>query len=173
MFETIARSNRFRRLFIFRNTYGAWVGGAIFVMALSIGIWRQIVTDAKERAREDNPISQRGIGLHRDIDAFYADLSVRHALKRDNDATAIVEKYIPIGTTFEEAERVLRAAGCQVSIEPYIGLAPIEEQKRLSHVDANLEVSGLTFFVELYPPKPNEYSAVANLRASLLAGPFS
>jgi hypothetical protein len=173
MFETIAGSNRFRRLFIFRNTVGAWVGGAIFAITLSIGIWRQIVTDAEERAREDNPISQRGIGLHREIDAFYADLSARHALKQDNDVTAIVEKYIPIGTTFSEAERVLRAAGCHVGIEPYIGLAPIDEQKRLSHVNAKLEVSGLTFFVMLYPPKPNEYSVVTNISASLLAGPFS
>lgn len=172
MFETIAGSNRFRRLFIFRNTFGAWVGGAIFAITLSIGIWRLIATDAEERAREDNPISQRGIELHREIDAFYADLSARHAVKQDNDVTAIVQKYIPIGTPFGEAEGVLRAAGCQVGIEPYIGLAP-EEQKRLSHVDAKLHLSDLTFFVMLYPPKPNEYSVVTNLSASLLAGPFS
>jgi hypothetical protein len=172
MVERIVGSSRFRHLLIFRNTFCAWVGGAVVAITLGIGIWRQIATHAEERAREDNPISKKGIALHREIDAFYSDLSARHAVKQDNDVTEIVQKYIPIGTPFREAERVLRAAGCQVGIEPYIGLAP-EERKRLSHVDAKLELGGLTFFVMLYPSKPNEYDVVTTLSASLLAGPFS
>jgi hypothetical protein len=166
-------SNRFRSFFIFRNSFGAWAGGAIFAITLSIGIWRHIVADTENSAREDNPISQKGIELHREIEAVYADLSARHAVKQDNDVTAIVQKYIPSGTTFEEAERVLKAAGCQVSIEPYTGIVATDEQKRRSHVDARLDVNGLTFFVMLYPPRPNEYSVITNLSASLLAGPFS
>jgi hypothetical protein len=51
MFKTIADRNRFRRPFTWRNCVSAWAAGPIFAVTSSIGICRQIVSDAEPRAR--------------------------------------------------------------------------------------------------------------------------
>jgi hypothetical protein len=117
-------------------------------------------------------IGRRGHALHGEIVAAYADLNARHAVKADNDVKVIVLKYIPIGITFDEAENILRAAGCEVGIR-YAGMVnsviPLEEQIGRRRVDARLGMDfAELFFVSLFPRGPNDYSGVGNLSASII-----
>jgi hypothetical protein len=72
----------------------------------------------------------------------------------------------------------LRAAGCEVGYEPAVATLPIDEQRRLGHIDAKLGMShglsdiGREFFVALYPQTPIKYDLVARVDASIIQQNF-
>ncbi len=66
-------------------------------------------------------LKQRGAQLRADIDLTYKQLRASKSLKNTvhdgNDVTAIVLQYIPIGTPFDDAEAIFRAAGCTFGLQ--------------------------------------------------------
>jgi hypothetical protein len=64
---------------------------------------------------------QKGQDLRHEIRGIYADLKRKHALgspMKGIDVTDDVMKYIPIGTSFDAAEAILRDAGCEIGRRP-------------------------------------------------------
>jgi hypothetical protein len=63
-----------------------------------------------------------GRTLRHEIKTIYADLKKRHALSSPtsggNDVTDVVLEYIPVGTSFDAAETILRSAGCKIDAHP-------------------------------------------------------
>lgn len=129
------------------------------------------------RSLTDSVISKRGAELKGELEATYQDLKSRKALTNDNDVTAIVIKYIPIGTTFDDAEAILRAAGCLVgnpSQHQDVPTRPYAERMRLSTVDGSLPMNhgildiGRKFVVQLFPQTPTDYTIVDRVEASII-----
>jgi len=127
---------------------------------------------------QDLDVAQRGASLRREINAAYADAKSRNAFVHGGyDVTSIVSKYIPAGTTFNEAEQVLRAAGCRVSAHSADftrGGDSIDERIRLSSVVATRDMSrgiwdmGYSWAVSLSPNQPGDYDVVAKMSSSIV-----
>jgi hypothetical protein len=128
----------------------------LFAMLVAGQVWLHVTA---ERAPH-SAIERRGMALRKEIEAIYADRIARRVLKRDSDVTSTVLKYIPIGTTFDDAERILRAAGCEVGFR-YAG--PVDGRFALEFEEG--------FFVQLFPRGPLDYSTVEKLSASIIFTP--
>lgn len=118
-------------------------------------------------------ISQRGGALHKEIIHTYADLRARNAIQADNDVTPMILKYIPIGTTFDDAEAILRVAQCVVGTRygPVSSSAvSLEEQIRRRSVMARMGLDlAEVLVVMLFPRAPNDYSAIDRVEASIVS----
>jgi hypothetical protein len=155
-----------------------WIAGGVVTIVLSFTVSRHSLRPLSGEKGQPDIVLQRGIELRKELESTYDDLRSRGLLTRDNDVKTIVIKYIPIGTSFDDAERILRAAGCKVGSEPDVATLPADEQLRLGHIDASLGLShgwsdsGRLFFVSLYPRTPTEYDLVARLDASIIRQNF-
>jgi hypothetical protein len=99
---------------------------------------------------------QHGWRLRTEIGSSYQLLRATNSLTRrldqPNHVTPLVLKYIPVGTSFDEAAAVLRAANCTIAVNAQgHGLA------RLPMKDGLLQQKH-TFTVEPLPRPPNEFS---------------
>src|SRR5207249_9735577 len=68
-----------------------------------------------------NDLEQRGKQLRAEIEAAYKQLKSAKKLRtgiKGNDITELVLKYVPIGTSFDDAENILRFAGFTVHPRP-------------------------------------------------------
>jgi len=103
-----------------------------------------------------DPLVQRGWPLRTEIDASYQQLRATKRLTRrldqPNHVTPLVLKYIPVGTSFDEAAAILRAANCTIAVN-----APGHDLARLPMKDGLLQQKH-TFTVEPLPRTPNECS---------------
>jgi hypothetical protein len=88
------------------------------------------------------------------------------------DVTAVVPPYIPTGTTFADAETILRDAG--FTIEPHPDLTVSDDPNRpkdwyavLAKIDpfATFLIGKATVYVSLLPPAPGDYTEVSSLSA--------
>jgi hypothetical protein len=108
---------------------------------------------------------QRGFKLRAELAAEYKRLRATRKLSNriglDNDVTTIVIKYIPVGTSLDDARAIMRAAGCLVGVSPdghVFGRAAMK--------DGLLDVKH-TFSVDLAPGAANDDGAVDEVRASI------
>jgi hypothetical protein len=113
---------------------------------------------------------ERGKRLRSEIEQTYRALEAGHALKRDNDVTAIVGKYIPAGSSFSDAEQVLSGAGCKVSHRP--AAAHTGPLRREDDIDGILVLSSrfaaaTKFIVVLTPKSPGDYTTIGAMRAAI------
>jgi hypothetical protein len=172
MFES--RSSGSLESFMYGTVHPVWRVGQLIALALALAFSGQTWPQSDgHRALTKSEISQRGVALHKEILATYADLNARHAVKADIDVRVMVLKYIPIGTTFDDAEDILRAADCKVGIR-YAGVVssavPLEEQIWRRRVDARLGLDFAELFsVSLFPRGPNDYSVVDGISASIIS----
>lgn len=67
-----------------------------------------------EASIQQNLLKKRGKQLRLDIDAAYADIMRRDALLKFNHIESVVARYLPSGTSFDDAEEILKAAGLDV-----------------------------------------------------------
>ncbi len=159
---------------MYSTAHPVWRVGQLIALALALVFSGQTWSQSGgSTALTKSEISQRGFALHKEIVATYADLNARHGVKADNDVRVLVLKYIPIGTTFDDAEDILRAADCTVGIR-YAGVVssavPLQEQIWRRRVDARLGLDlAELFFVSLFPRGPNDYTVVDRISASIIS----
>lgn len=119
----------------------------------------------------DSAAVEGGHELRREIDSIYAGLKANQAVRKSNDVTAVVLKYIPVGSTYDRAEAILRAAGCKVSARPQGKPSDPFQDK----VDGRAFLGsflfgdiGVSLYVQLRPGAPGDYSAVGNVQAEII-----
>jgi hypothetical protein len=122
----------------------------------------------KEKITKSNELEQRGKQLRKAIDEAYKKLEDTHVIKGygSNSIYDVVVHYIPIGTSFDDAEAILRAAGFKVGPR---------KQNSLSHdlyeVAAVIEYYVPTSFgrtdidISLIPESPNNWKTVKDITA--------
>lgn len=116
---------------------------------------------------------KRGKALRAEIDKLYADMKSRGALKHDgqgyNDITDTIVKYLPVGSSFDDAEAVLRAARCVIhypsSVKPRRLPLPWDDDVIAQGVIEHHLLGTNLFDVNLTPQNPGEYTVVAKISA--------
>lgn len=137
------------------------------VHAQAAGHWAQVAppgaapTPTPAPLAADDPLTQRGWRLRAEIDATYQELratnTLTHRVDQPNDVTPVVLKYIPVGTTFDEAAAILRAAGCSIGVD-----AQGHGYGTLAMKDGLLQVKH-TLAINLVPQTPHEFSVIGEV----------
>ena len=136
----------------------ACLPASMLVPLLSIAAQARAADVPAARSPEVSELARRGAALRHGIESRYAELKARHALKPvgqgRNYITDLVAAFLPPGTPFDDAEAILRAAGCQV-VHPPVGRDPGRAQ------DFNDDVMGLLPLDQSFP-----WSAKASISLS-------
>jgi hypothetical protein len=74
-----------------------------------------VAANKKEISMTADDVQQRGKQLRAEIEKRYQELLQNNTLKQSNPINDVVTKYIHPGTSFDDAEQVLRDAGFKVS----------------------------------------------------------
>jgi len=122
--------------------------------------------------------SQQGKELRSKLERVYRDPKAKQDSSKGVDVSSTVARYIPVGTSFDDAERILKAAGFEMAPRPprpiYRDSAP-EWEKALRFsmggglvLDRTLFASVTEVFVTLSPDLPGDPKAhVKEIHASL------
>jgi hypothetical protein len=102
-----------------------------------------------------------GKELRAEIQTAYQQLKASKPRQRGKDVTAIVTKYIPLGTPFRDAEAILLAAGCSSR-----GVTIHGNPLCSMHLASSLAQT-VTFSVELGPPRLGDSDAVQEISGSI------
>jgi hypothetical protein len=113
-----------------------------------------------------DPLMQRGWRLRAEIDATYQELratkTLTHRVDQPNDVTPLVLKYIPVGTSFDEAAAILRAANCEIGVDAQgHGYATLPMKDGLLQQKHTLKV-------ELVPRTTNEFTVIGDVRGFVI-----
>jgi hypothetical protein len=120
-------------------------------------------------------LQQRGRELRGAIDHTYKTLVDRNGLQqglKGNDISPVVSKYIPLGTSFDDAEKILRAAG--FTVDPRPGQNPPEDRPDKHDVVAYIVpyvqgfMSRTNVYISLRPKSPGNYTTIAKVNAGIL-----
>ena len=118
-------------------------------------------------------LALRGKQLRKEIDETYKRMDDTHQIKSpfngQNFITDVVIKYIPIGTSFDEAEAILRAAGFKVgpreghvrSHDKFLVVADIDQ-----YAPTPFGKTSVVVFLE--PASQYDWSIVTSLRATII-----
>jgi len=115
-----------------------------------------------------------GNELRANLEREYARLTDTKTLNmgvKGNDVADIIEKYISIGTTFAEAENLLRSAGFTVDPRPSKN-PPGNRPDRFAvsgRINSLFDVLFIKveIIVVMTPPAPGDFSAIAGISAGL------
>jgi hypothetical protein len=115
---------------------------------------------------------QKGKNLRREIQAIYSkSRGTPWPRGRGPDVTDIVLKYIPVGTSFDVAEAILRGAGCKVGPRPTDIPNPNRplgpQEPELGRLNLGGWPIATVMGVSLYPGATGDYTAVAKISASI------
>jgi len=146
------------------------------VSARETGIEASAASEREKSVEGSKQLVDRGRQLRLDIDRTYKKLSEEGAIKNQgmgrNFITDVVTKYIPLGTSFDDAEAILRAAG--FTVYPRIPNPRISDLYPEKHdVIATIDQYVPTPFgktsvdVALRPRAPGDYSVVQNVTAEI------
>jgi hypothetical protein len=127
------------------------------------------------RLHNSAPISaeqgNRGRALRVEIERLYVDMKARGASKAEwlgrGITTDTITKYVPVGSSFEDAEAVLRAAGCVIHYPAKSQPGPLpwdDDVWAQAVLEHNLIGTDL-FDVNLTPRSPGDYAVVATISA--------
>ena len=147
---------------------------AMSVSAGEIGEHARSASELEKMTAASNELELRGKQLRAEIDSTYNKLSAARAIKNQgmgrNFITDVVIKYIPIGTSFDDAEAILRAAGFTIQPrvpnpylpddEKYDERATIDQYVRTPFGKTSIDVS-------LRPRGPGDYSTVKSITAEI------
>jgi hypothetical protein len=117
---------------------------------------------ASPAAAQTTQLNQRGKELRAAIDTEYKRLKGSRKLQRDNDVTRIVQKYLPAGTSFDDAEALLHGAGCQLG-KSADGHRVVGRVILGGHFP-----SGVIFVVSLTPKSADDFTVVDTVLASII-----
>lgn len=125
-------------------------------------------------AHMQNDYSHIGHELRKEIDAEYKKIKERKISTHNNkaDISALIEKYIPIGSSFDAAEEILKNAGFTVSPRP--GPNPVGNRPDRYSVVAAISPLESSFpkktdvYVFLTPKNHGDYtSGIAEISAKI------
>lgn len=119
-------------------------------------------------------LEQRGKQLRAAIDLAFKKLSDARALKPmgASDITEVVVQYIPVGTSFDEAEYILRSAG--FSVDPRPSANPTGNRPDRYDVVGSIVpfvqqlLSRVNVYISLSPRAPGDYSKVNKVSAGIV-----
>jgi hypothetical protein len=123
----------------------------------------------------NNPIDldARGRQLGRDIHQLYSTLKRTNTLRiipHINDICDFIARYVPEGTSFDDAERILRAAGLTVYPRPGLD-APGKREDRFDVIATmalpGSMISSVELMVAMRPKSPDDYSTVSKIWATI------
>jgi hypothetical protein len=144
-------------------------------LSINIGLHYLIpsFTQVTSRRMIADEINQRGIQLRADIEQRYAELSAEQQLKPmgGNDISDIVLKYIPVGTSFDDAEKLLWLAG--FNVDPRPSAHPLGNRPDKYDVVASIDpfIGHLFYktsvYVHLSPKIPGDYNEVSKVYAGI------
>src|SRR5262245_38143180 len=112
---------------IWRDCEGSRMRATVRFAVICASLLIAARADAVDRRNQINALDfqERGARLRVELERAYQDLRRTGEFKSaGNDVTSIVKKYVPVGTSFADAETTLRSAG--FNIEP---LPPRESSK--------------------------------------------
>lgn len=118
-------------------------------------------------------LEQRGKQLRAALELAYKKKVDAKTLSADprvgNDVTDVVVRYIPIGTSFDDAESILRSAGFRVDPRPNVKVEG-NRSGRYDVVGAIVPfvqkfLSSVNLYVHLSPAMPGDYSKVSKVLA--------
>jgi hypothetical protein len=134
-----------------------------------------------EAAESSAPVAQKRLPVSRrswhaqEVQRIFSDLNRKHALgslTKGNDVTDVVLKYIPVGTSFDAAEGILRSAGCRIDIHPADIPKPHRPLRPQEPVLATLVLGGWPMghylSVALVPKENGDYGTVTSVSAAIL-----
>jgi hypothetical protein len=115
---------------------------------------------------------QKGKSLRREIQAIYSKTrSTPWPRGVGPDVTDVVLKYIPVGTSFDVAEAILRGAGCMMGPRPTDIPNPNRplgpQEPELGRLTLGGWPIATVMGVSLYPVATGDYSAVVKVSASI------
>ncbi len=147
----------------------------LFVIGLTTMIHWSTVPSASSgetgRQMSPNELVQSGKELRNEIDSVYQTLKAEKKLSgRGTDISDRVRKYIPPGTSFDDAEEILRSAGFDVSSRPSSNTT--DNRPDRYSVVGFLKLDGWLGFkiqaiASLTPKGPGDYSEVIELSAGI------
>jgi hypothetical protein len=121
---------------------------------------------------ETGELHQRGKALRNEIGSVYKTLRAEKKITgaRGTDISDPVRKHIPPGTSFDDAEEILRSAGFTVSSRPPSDTTSNRPDRY--RVGANLKLKGsfpfkIEAIVSLTPKAPGDYSEVSMVSAEI------
>jgi hypothetical protein len=118
-------------------------------------------------------LDERGRQLGRDIQELYSTLKRTKSLRirpHINDVGDFIARYVPEGKSFDEAERILRAAG--LTVHPRPGLDVPGKREDRFDVFATMAlpasmISSAELLVDMRPKSPGDYSTVSKIWATI------
>jgi hypothetical protein len=147
--------------------------GLIFFCASAIPVvspaksYAEAVLPTKDPETADT-LNLQGARLRAEIDATFKQLRVSNSIKSSvnggNDVTPIVLRYISVGSSFDDAAAILRAAGCKVGRGQQ---GQVFEWTNLGGGYFNF--FGYAFGVSLAPRVPGDFSEVKEVRATIFS----
>ena len=150
------------------------IGSLVCVIVLAVlmlyASTNQLARADRQSIDSNDPRVSEGRALRREVEAAYAQLQAAHL--PGLDVTATLMRHIPVGTTFDDAEAILRSAGCKLSGRPparHAGEAVPNEDAVIAR--ATLGGGGfqaIMFFASLTPKYPGEFSTVQSVAGGLL-----
>ena len=132
---------------------------------------RRIATDEPQGSAD---LSYRAKSLRGDLDEA-VDTRPLTGGSHGTDVSDVVLPYIPPGTSFADAQAILRSAG--FTINPYPDLAMVNDQNRSKDWYAVLAeipffrkrfLQRIDLYVSLFPRSPGDYSEVVTVVATIL-----
>jgi hypothetical protein len=120
---------------------------------------------------ETGELRQRGKALRNEIGSVYKTLKAEQKITgRGTDIDDLVMKYIPLGSSFDDAEEILRSAGFRVSRRPPSDTT--SDRPDRYNVVGFLKLDGsfgikIQAIVSLRPKGPGDYSEVSGVSAGI------
>ena len=162
-----------------------WLLAAAFVLLAALGSLAavgitQTIAETAMPEMVSSEIMKQGAQLRQDIERAYRKARSKNTLKpgatRGLDITGVVERWIPVGTSFEDAEAILKAAHFEVEARPSEAMPPgslfWQNHPGRFAVGAKLVLDSNIFStvkvgVALYPELPFRYEQVNRVEAHL------
>jgi hypothetical protein len=140
--------------------------------AISTNLDPDSIVQIAESQQPAHDLEQRGKALRAELDRSYQKLVRSHEIAQGTDLTEVVLRYIPIGTSFDEAESVLHGAGFVVRPRPNLNVPEVNRARDWYAVIAKLALaSNLVAVVDLYisllPRSPGDYSDISKVSARI------
>jgi hypothetical protein len=125
----------------------------------------EVVTKG-DRQMSEEELQQRGKQLRADIEQRYKELARAHKLTLNTSIDDVVGKYILIGMSFEDAEKLLQSAGFTYSITNKAPNTP--------HLTAVVDLPTHRFSktevaVDLVPTIPNDFHSNIGKRVAIIS----
>jgi hypothetical protein len=117
---------------------------------------------------ESSNVEQCGRNLRHDILTAYESAKGSDTFHRGVDITDLVTKYIRVGSSFDDAEAILRSAGCKVGgrfLDNHTGRLGREDDVCGEFSLARLFPSATDFLALLTPRVPGDYSVIDKVEA--------